>query len=121
MYAEAFRRRRCAADKLEAFASFNGPAFYGLPRNAGTVTLVRERWTLPETLPFGDGVASAAAARRRDPELETGMNNNDKKVMLLIDGDNVSADVVEKALARVDAKHGAVHIRRAYTAPPKRR
>ena len=40
--------------------------------------------------------------------------SNDKKVMLLIDGDNVSADVVEKALARVDAKHGAVHVRRAY-------
>jgi uncharacterized protein (TIGR00288 family) len=42
------------------------------------------------------------------------MNHNGKKVMLLIDGDNVSADVVEKALARVDAKHGAVHVRRAY-------
>lgn len=43
------------------------------------------------------------------------MNNDGKnKVMLLIDGDNVSADVVEKALARVAARHGAVHIRRAY-------
>ena len=31
-----------------------GPAFYGLPRNAGTVTLRRERWTLPESLPFGE-------------------------------------------------------------------
>jgi dihydroorotase len=41
-------------DRLEAFASFNGPAFYGLPRNAGTVTLKREQWTLPAELPFGD-------------------------------------------------------------------
>ena len=39
---------------LEAFASFNGPAFYGLPRNRGTVTLRREAWTLPEALPFGE-------------------------------------------------------------------
>ena len=45
-----------ALDKLEAFASFNGPAFYGLPRNAGTVTLQREPWSLPETLPFGDAL-----------------------------------------------------------------
>ena len=40
--------------RLEAFASLHGPAFYGLPRNAGTVTLRRERWAIPETLPFGD-------------------------------------------------------------------
>ena len=53
LYAEAFDAAG-AIDRLEAFASFNGPAFYGLPRNAGTVTLRRERWTLPESLPFGD-------------------------------------------------------------------
>ena len=46
--------------------------------------------------------------------MEVHVNNNDNKVMLLIDGDNVSADVVEKALLRVGAKHGAVHICRAY-------
>src|SRR5215831_8156938 len=33
-----------ALDKLEAFASLNGPAFYGLPANTETVTLVREPW-----------------------------------------------------------------------------
>ena len=55
LYAEAFDAVG-ALDKLEAFASFNGPAFYGLPRNAGTVTLRREPWTLPETLPFGDAL-----------------------------------------------------------------
>jgi len=39
---------------LEAFASFNGPAFYDLPRNAGTIILQRASWSLPEELPFGE-------------------------------------------------------------------
>ena len=55
LYAEAFDSVG-ALDKLEAFASFNGPAFYGLPRNTGTVTLRRETWTTPESYPFGDAV-----------------------------------------------------------------
>ena len=53
MYAEAFESVS-ALDKLEAFASFNGPAFYGLPRNSGTVTLKRESWTTPESFRFGE-------------------------------------------------------------------
>ena len=53
LYAEAFEAAG-ALDKLEAFASFNGPDFYGLPRNSGRVTLRRETWTLPEALPFGE-------------------------------------------------------------------
>ncbi|MES2227062.1 MAG: dihydroorotase [Pseudomonadota bacterium] len=53
LYAEAFDAAG-ALDRLEAFASFNGPAFYGLPRNTGTVTLRRQAWTLPESLPFGE-------------------------------------------------------------------
>jgi len=36
------------------------------------------------------------------------------QVMLFIDADNVSADVIEQALALVLAEHGAVHVRRAY-------
>ncbi len=52
LYAEAFEAAG-ALERLEAFASFNGADFYGLPRNSGTVTLRREAWTLPETLPFG--------------------------------------------------------------------
>ena len=43
-----------ALDQLEGFASFHGPDFYGLPRNTGRITLARQAWTLPETLPFGD-------------------------------------------------------------------
>jgi dihydroorotase len=53
MYAEAFEQAG-ALDRLEAFASFNGPAFYNLPRNEGTITLDRESWTLPATVPMGD-------------------------------------------------------------------
>jgi dihydroorotase len=53
MYAEAFDGAGALA-RLEAFASFHGPDFYGLPRNHGTLTLRREPWTLPTTLPFGD-------------------------------------------------------------------
>ena len=53
MYAEAFDAVG-ALDKLEAFASFNGADFYGLPRNAGTVTLRRESWMPPESFAFGE-------------------------------------------------------------------
>ena len=53
LYAEAFDAAD-ALDRFEAFASFNGPAFYGLPRNAGNVTLRRHAWTLPASLPFGE-------------------------------------------------------------------
>jgi len=53
LYAEAFEQRN-ALDKLEAFASLNGPDFYGLPRNSDRITLVREDWTAPASLPLGE-------------------------------------------------------------------
>jgi dihydroorotase len=53
LYAEAFDNAG-ALDKLEGFASFHGPDFYGLPRNSDTVTLQREAWTVPETVPYGE-------------------------------------------------------------------
>ncbi|MEN3292360.1 MAG: dihydroorotase, partial [Burkholderiales bacterium] len=53
LYAEAFDKAG-ALDKLEAFASLNGPEFYGLPRNSDRITLKRETWTLPAELPLGD-------------------------------------------------------------------
>ncbi len=52
LYAEAFEMAG-ALDRLEAFASFNGPDFYRLPRNSGTVTLEKQPWTLPESLAYG--------------------------------------------------------------------
>jgi dihydroorotase len=53
LYAEAFDAAG-ALDKLEGFASFHGPAFYGLPRNSGTITLQRETWTSPESFALGE-------------------------------------------------------------------
>ncbi|MGZ5235973.1 MAG: dihydroorotase [Caldimonas sp.] len=53
LYASAFDRAG-ALDRFEAFASIDGAAFYGLPRNTGSVTLERRAWKIPETLPFGD-------------------------------------------------------------------
>jgi len=53
MYAEAFDNAG-ALDQLEAFASCNGPAFYGLPRNQGTITLRKESWTPPASFAFGE-------------------------------------------------------------------
>jgi len=53
MYAEAFDNAG-ALDKLEGFASFHGADFYGLPRNAGTLTLRKESWTPPESFAFGE-------------------------------------------------------------------
>ncbi|HSW27406.1 MAG TPA: dihydroorotase, partial [Burkholderiaceae bacterium] len=53
LYAEAFESAG-ALDKLEGFASHHGPDFYGLPRNDDRVTLRRESWTLPKSVPFGD-------------------------------------------------------------------
>ncbi|HEY6895790.1 MAG TPA: dihydroorotase [Rhodocyclaceae bacterium] len=51
LYAEAFEAAG-ALDKLEAFASFHGPAFYGLPRNQATMTLIKQPWPVPASLPY---------------------------------------------------------------------
>ncbi|MDG4552563.1 MAG: dihydroorotase [Candidatus Contendobacter sp.] len=53
LYAEAFDAAG-ALDRLEAFASFHGADFHGLPRNPGTVTLTRQPTSVPESLPFGE-------------------------------------------------------------------
>jgi dihydroorotase len=52
LYAEAFEDAG-ALDRLEAFASFYGADFYGLPRNTDTLTLRRESWTAPASLGMG--------------------------------------------------------------------
>lgn len=54
LYAEAFEAAG-ALDRLEAFASFHGADFYGLPRNAERITLVKAPWKVPPTLDFGGG------------------------------------------------------------------
>ncbi len=55
LYAEVFEAYG-ALDKLEAFASFYGADFYGLPRNAEKITLVKEAWQMPEIIKFGEDV-----------------------------------------------------------------
>ena len=54
LYAEAFEDAG-ALDRLEAFASFYGADFYGLPRHTDRITLRRESWTAPASLGLGSG------------------------------------------------------------------
>nr|WP_217910103.1 dihydroorotase [Pseudenhygromyxa sp. WMMC2535] len=61
LYAEVFEEAG-ALDRLEGFASHHGPDFYGLPRNAGTLTLTRSAWTVAEALPFGGEVLTPLRA-----------------------------------------------------------
>jgi dihydroorotase len=55
LYAEVFEQEN-ALDKLEAFASINGPTFYQLPINTDKITLVKKAWQVPATMTFGDDV-----------------------------------------------------------------
>jgi dihydroorotase len=48
-YATVFEEEN-ALEHFEAFASVNGPHFYGLPLNGGTVTLERGETKVPETI-----------------------------------------------------------------------
>ncbi|APE32130.1 dihydroorotase [Halomonas aestuarii] len=54
LYATAFEQAS-ALEHLEGFASHHGPDFYGMARNAETVTLMREPWQVPESLPYAEG------------------------------------------------------------------
>ena len=60
LYAQAFEAAG-ALDRLEGFASFFGPDFYALPRNAANITLRKETWTPPEGYPFGEAVLKPLA------------------------------------------------------------
>lgn len=53
LYAQVFDSCQ-ALDRLEAFASLNGPQFYGLQPNRERITLKRQTWQIPESLPFGE-------------------------------------------------------------------
>jgi dihydroorotase len=55
LYAEVFEASY-ALDRLEGFASFYGPDFYGLPRNTEQVTLVKESWQVPSSYPYDGDV-----------------------------------------------------------------
>ena len=53
LYAEVFETAN-ALNQLEAFASLNGPAFYGLAVNEGVIELEKREWTLAGEINVGD-------------------------------------------------------------------
>jgi len=55
LYAEVFEQEN-ALNKLELFASLNGPAFYNLPVNEDKITLTKKEWDVPATMAFGNDV-----------------------------------------------------------------
>jgi dihydroorotase len=87
LYAEAFERAGCL-DRLERFASLNGPEFYRLPRNRDCVTLERRAWTVPATIPYPASAAhaahaaSAAPQRARNPDQAPGRAGDADDVMV---------------------------------------
>ncbi|KAG1367797.1 dihydroorotase, mitochondrial [Cocos nucifera] len=54
LYAKVFEEAG-ALDKLEAFTSFNGPDFYGLPRNTSKIVLRQCAWRVPESYTYASG------------------------------------------------------------------
>ncbi|MGS2721706.1 dihydroorotase [Paraglaciecola aestuariivivens] len=54
LYTQVFDELGCL-DKLEGFASFYGADFYGLPRNTTQVSLVKQAWTVPESITLANG------------------------------------------------------------------
>ncbi|NIY84921.1 dihydroorotase [Vibrio hepatarius] len=55
LYAEVFEQEG-KLENLEAFASFNGPDFYGIARNPDTVTLTKQEWQVADSMPFGSDI-----------------------------------------------------------------
>ena len=64
LYATAFESVG-KLDRLQAFASQNGPRFYGLPVNKDTLTLKRADYTIPHELPMGAATVVPLAAGER--------------------------------------------------------
>jgi dihydroorotase len=54
LYTQVFDEEN-ALEKLEGFTSLYGPTFYGLDLNEGHVTLVREKFRIPGSIPVSDG------------------------------------------------------------------
>lgn len=54
LYAKIFEEVG-ALDKLEAFTSFNGPDFYGLPRNSLKIKLTKQPWEVPQSINYSGG------------------------------------------------------------------
>jgi dihydroorotase len=70
-YAQVFAEEGALA-KLEAFASLNGPAFYGLPANEERVTLVAGETRVPDEIPAdGDTVRPFLAGQTLSWRIKT--------------------------------------------------
>lgn len=63
LYTQVFEQAG-ALDKLEAFTSFNGPDFYGLPRNTSKITIVKKSWMVPNEYRFGSSTVVPMFAGR---------------------------------------------------------
>jgi dihydroorotase len=74
LYAQVFEDLGCL-NKLEGFASHYGPDFYNLPRNNGTITLVKQSWTVPAeiTLPDGSPIVPFFAEQQLSWTLKQGL------------------------------------------------
>lgn len=66
VYAQIFAEER-ALDRLEAFASLNGPRFYGLPPNEQRVTLHAAPLVAPESIDVANGDKSVVVFRPDTP------------------------------------------------------
>ncbi len=66
LYAQAFDAAGALA-RLDDFASRFGAAFYGLPRNTGSITLARQDRVIPVELPFAGGSIVPLAAGETCP------------------------------------------------------
>ena len=51
LYAQAFDAVG-KLNMLEAFASVHGAEFYGLPINTSKITLIKESWSIPKSIPY---------------------------------------------------------------------
>jgi dihydroorotase len=72
LYAQVFDNLG-VIDKLEGFSSLHGADFYGLPRNTGTVTLVKQEWIVPEEiiLPNGNPIVPFFAGQKVNWKVKT--------------------------------------------------
>ena len=101
-----------ALDRLEAFASFHGADFYGLPRNADTITLEREPWTVPAEYPFG-GEARRAALRRRDAALARSPSRETRFARCVLTSQSEVSQTVAVRRRKAEAGRGKSGLRRA--------
>lgn len=66
-YAQVFDEEN-ALDNFEAFASLNGPRFYGLEPNTETLTLKREPWTIEDMVSVANGDRIRPFGYHEEPE-----------------------------------------------------